>query len=250
MAKTDLGARNRETVLILGVPVDRVSMAQSLDLIENFVASGQPHLIVTADATGLVLAKSDPTFLELIKGADLVTPDGSGVVWAAKRQGVQNLDRVSGVDILEQTCVLSADKGYRLYFLGAAPGIAELAAERLRLKYPGCNIVGTRHGYFPADSDELVGKEIAESKPDILFVGLGMPRQEKFIKATQSIVGAKVAVGIGGSFDVFSGKTKRAPQWIQRLRFEWLWRLMLNPSKISKVMHLPRFVKLVLTEKP
>jgi len=153
------------------------------------------------------------------------------------------------VDIVDRVCALSADKGYRLFFLGAESGVAELAAEKLRLKHPGCNIVGTRHGYFPAESDQVVAKEIAATRPDILFVGLGMPRQERFIDATKQIINAKVSVGIGGSFDVFSGKTKRAPSLIQKLRFEWLWRLMLNPSKISKVKNLPKFVLLVLKDR-
>ena len=130
--------------------------------------------------------------------------------------------------------------------MGAAPGIAELAAEKMRLRHPGCNIVGARHGYFPAESDTVVASEVAASAPDVLFVAMGIPRQEKFIRSTESIIGAKVAMGVGGSFDVFSGKVKRAPRMVQRLRMEWLWRLCQNPKKISKVMLLPRFVLMVL----
>jgi len=249
MATTKLGAGHRDSVRILGVNVDRVTMDQTLASLEAFVASGYPHLVVTADATGIVIAHSDPEFFGLINSADLVTPDGSGIIWAAKKKGVMLPERVSGVDILDRVCALSADKGYRLYFLGAAPGIAELAAEKLRLKHVGCNIVGTRHGFFPAESDEVVAREIAATHPDILFVGLGMPRQEKFISATKHIVDARVSIGVGGSFDVFSGKTKRAPAIIQRLRMEWFWRLILNPSKISKVKKLPRFMLLVLKDR-
>jgi len=246
MASTDVGIGPRESVNILGVPVDAVTMEQTLASIDSYVVGGGQHLIVTADANGILLARSDADFLAIIKEAALVTPDGAGVVWAAKRSGVVLPDRVSGVDIVDRVCALSADKGYRVFFLGAAAGVAELAAEKLRLKHPGCNIVGTRHGYFPAESDEIVAREIAESRPDILFVGFGMPRQEKFIRAYQSTIGAKVAVGIGGSFDVFSGKTKRAPRFFQRIRLEWFWRLILNPSKIAKVKKLPLFVFLVL----
>lgn len=214
--------------------------------IEEFIASGGPHIVVTADSSGVVLAQDDAEFFDLLQNADLVTPDSVGILWAAKRAGDPLPERVSGVDIFDRLCKRSADKGYRIFLLGAAPGVAEMAAERLRLKYPGCNIVGTRHGFFPSDSDEVVAAEVAEFKPDILFVAMGMPRQEKFILATQSIIGAKVAIGVGGSFDVFSGKTKRAPVVVQKMRMEWFWRLMLNPSKIAKAKNLPKFVKLVL----
>jgi len=226
-----------------------VTMDQTLACLEAFVLSGNPHIVVTADAVAVVIAHSDPEFMTFVERADLVTPDGAGIIWAAKKKGFALPERVSGVDIVDRVCALSADKGYRLFFLGAESGVAELAAEKLRLKHPGCNIVGTRHGYFPAESDQVVAKEIAATRPDILFVGLGMPRQERFIDATKQIINAKVSVGIGGSFDVFSGKTKRAPSLIQKLRFEWLWRLMLNPSKISKVKNLPKFVLLVLKDR-
>jgi N-acetylglucosaminyldiphosphoundecaprenol N-acetyl-beta-D-mannosaminyltransferase len=236
-------------VEILGLPVDRVTMSDTLERIETFIRSDRCHLIITADASGLVQAQTDPDFRELFDVADLITPDSVGVLWASRKFGTPLPERVSGVDIVDRVCRLSADRGYKIYFLGAAPGVAELAAEKMRLKYPGCNIVGARHGYFPSESDTVVAQEIAETKPDVLFVAMGIPRQEKFIRSTADIIGAKVAMGVGGSFDVFSGKVKRAPKLFQRLRIEWLWRLAQNPKKIGKVMNLPRFVVLVLKAK-
>lgn len=238
------------TVDILGIPVHRISMEDALGAIERFIASDRPHLVVTADASGVVTAQTDSEFREILLTADLVTPDSAGILWASSKFGSPIPARVSGVDLLDQICALSADKGYRLFFLGAEPGVAELAAEKLRLRHPGCNIVGVRHGYFPKESDPIVAQEVAEARPDVLFVAMGIPRQEKFIRATQSIIGAKVAIGVGGSFDVFSGRTKRAPKLFQRLRLEWLWRVLLNPSKIAKVKSLPTFVRLVLRKKP
>ncbi len=237
-----------ERISILGVPVDRLSMDQTMARIEAFIASGQHHFIITADACGIVQAQTDPELKALYFQADLVTPDSAGVLWAARRQNQPIGARVSGVDLVDRICARSADKGYRIFFLGAAPGVAELAAERLRLKHPGCNIVGARHGYFPPESDEVVAQEVAEFRPDVLFVAMGIPRQEKFIQTTASVVGAKVSMGVGGSLDVFSGRTKRAPILFQRLRAEWLWRLLLNPTKIAKVKLLPRFVSLVLRQ--
>ena len=233
-------------VTILGIPVDRVTMEQALSKIDAFVADGGPHLVVTADSSGIVAAQHDPFFRDLLVSADLVTPDSVGILWAAKRKGQPIEARVSGVDLVDALCARSADRGYRIYFLGAAPGVAEMAAERLRLRHPGCRIVGVRHGYFPQESDEVVAREIAESKPDILFVAMGIPRQEKFILATREIIGAKVAMGVGGSLDVFSGRTRRAPRLFQRMRLEWLWRLLLNPRKYQKVRALPKFVWMVL----
>lgn len=239
----------RDCLRILGVPIDRVTVNETLAQLEYFIASGRPHLVVTADATAVVIAQSSPEFMQLVESADLVTPDGNGILWAGKHKGTRFPERVSGVDIVAHVCELSAQKGYRLYFLGAAPGVAELAAQQLMAKYPGCNVVGTHHGYFGPENDAIVAKEVAATHPDVLFAAMGMPRQEQFIRSTEHIIGAKVSMGVGGSFDVFSGKTKRAPKSFQRLKLEWLWRLVLNPSKIAKVKLLPVFVMMVRREK-
>ncbi|RYG48406.1 glycosyltransferase [bacterium] len=246
---TDVVPASRETIRILGVPVDVVTMADAMARLEAFVATGKPHFVITADASSIVQAQTDPGLKSLYDRADLVTPDSAGVLWASPRFGHRLSERVSGVDMVDRVCALSAEKGYRVYFLGAAPGIAELAAERMRLRYPGCRIVGARHGYFPAESDTVVAEEVAKENPDFLFVAMGIPRQEKFILATQSIIKARVAMGVGGSLDVFSGTVKRAPKLLQKMKMEWAWRFLLNPKKIGKVMLLPKFVGLVLRAK-
>lgn len=221
-------------------------MEEALARIEAMLAEERPHLVVTADAAGIVIAQDDPEYREICAAADLVTPDSYGVVWALRRAGHTDVERVSGVDLARRLVESSAERGYRLFFLGAAPGVAERAAERMRLEVPGCNIVGTHHGFFPADSDELVAAEIATTRPDVLLVGMGIPRQEKFLARALALTGARVGIGVGGTFDVFSGRAKRAPRWVRRLRLEWLWRTLLNPRKLSKVKALPRFVSLVL----
>lgn len=221
-------------------------MDEALDRIEGFLAVDRPHMVVTADSSGIVAAQTDSEFNTILQRADLVTPDSVGILWAAKRVGAPIRGRVSGIDLLDALCRRSADRGYRIFFLGSEPGVAEMAAERLRLRHPGCHIVGTRHGYFPTESDEVVAREIAQSRPDLVFVAMGIPRQEKFIASTLELMGARVAMGVGGSLDVFSGRVRRAPRLFQRLRLEWLWRLMLNPRKYQKVMSLPRFVWMVL----
>jgi N-acetylglucosaminyldiphosphoundecaprenol N-acetyl-beta-D-mannosaminyltransferase len=249
MAATASGSSTPRRVRILDVPVDCVSVQQTLALFEHFVKLRHPHLIISLDASGVVQSQSDPELRELYETADLVTPDSSGILWATKRAGCPLQERVSGVDLVDQVCALSADKGYRIFFLGGEPGVADLAAERMRLRHPGCNIVGTRHGYFPPDSDSLVGEEVAAYDPDFLFVGMGIPRQEKFILGTMQTIRARVAMGVGGSFDVHSGKVRRAPVILQKMKLEWAWRTLQDRKKIGKVMLLPQFMWLVLKGK-
>jgi N-acetylglucosaminyldiphosphoundecaprenol N-acetyl-beta-D-mannosaminyltransferase len=234
------------SVKILGLSVHRVTMVQALDILDRFVKSGQPHFVITADASGAVQAQSDSEFRALFDRADLITPDSAGILWASKRYGQPLSERVSGVDIVDHICRASATGGYRIYFLGAAPGVAKSAADAMRQKYPGCQIVGTRDGYFKPEEEAGIANEIAALKPDFLFVAMGIPRQEKFILSTQSVIRAGVAMGVGGTFDVFSGNVKRAPKPMQNLRLEWLWRLGQNPQKIDKVKLLPEFVRLIL----
>ena len=194
----------------------------------------------------VALALGDPDLLQIVRDADLVTADGVGVLWAARRAGSPLPERVSGVDIAEKLFELSAAKGYTLALVGAAPGVADRAAERMRHKYPGCRVVFTRDGYFKPADDAQVASEVGAHQPDILLVAMGMPRQEKFISEQRGRHRAKVAIGVGGTFDVLSGTIRRAPQWVRSLKAEWLWRILMDPKKIKKASSLPRFVMRVL----
>jgi N-acetylglucosaminyldiphosphoundecaprenol N-acetyl-beta-D-mannosaminyltransferase len=222
-----------------------MDMSGTVEYLRNLIDSGLPGQVVTADSYGLVLAREDVELASIYRSASLVTADSSGVVWGLSRRG-SRVERVSGVDLVDRLCALSAEYGYRVFLLGSAPGVAEQAAENLKLRNPGCNIVGTRNGFFPVEDSDVVAQEIAPFKPDVLLVAMGIPRQEKFISRTLETIGAKVAMGVGGSLDVYSGRVKRAPAVVQKLRLEWLWRLIQNPRKFEKVARLPRFVWLVL----
>jgi N-acetylglucosaminyldiphosphoundecaprenol N-acetyl-beta-D-mannosaminyltransferase len=224
-------------------------MAATLERIDSFVRSGRPHHVVTADSSMLVMAQSDPDLRGTLEKADLVTPDSEGILWAARRAGQPLKERVSGVEIVERLCALSAERGYRIYFLGAGAGVAELAAERMRKRYPGCLIAGTRHGFFTdAEMPQLLS-DVREARPDVICVALGIPKQEKWIRAHRDECGASVLIGVGGTLDVLSGRTRRAPQFMRAARLEWLWRVLSNPRKISKVMLLPTFVRMVKSKK-
>lgn len=235
----------RDTVSILGIPVDRITMDEALNRIDAMIASGKPHFVATADASMIVDGVQSSEFGDLLRSAAMVTPDSAGVLWAAARLGASLPEKVSGVDLVDRLCARSAERGYRIYFLGAAPGVAEEAARLLRIKHSGCQIVGTHDGFFAKNQDAAVAADVAITDPDILFVAMGIPRQELFIRDTMTVIGARVAMGVGGSFDVYSGRVKRAPVIFQRMRMEWMWRLMSNPRKWRKTLKLPIFYMMV-----
>jgi len=238
-----------DRICLFGLNIDRVNMDETVGLIDKYIAQKSPRQIVTLDSSMIVIAKGDRQLHDIVEHADLVTPDGAGVIWASKLLGKPILNRVSGVDLVSQVCEMSAARGITVYFLGAAPGVADEAAENLRKKHPGAKIVGTRHGFFSDADEPLIVADIAAKRPDVLFVAFGIPKQEKFIQKYKSSLGASVCVGIGGSFDVHSGRVRRAPVWMQEAGLEWLFRLIQNPKKFSKVMTLPKFVMLALRTK-
>ncbi len=240
-----------DEIKLLGLKINRVKLADVLSVIEDRIRSKAVTHVVTADASMVVIAKDDPELLDIVNTAELVTPDGAGIIWASRLLGTPVPERVSGVDLVKQLCRLSSDpaKGYRIFFLGAAPDVAAQAAKNLTETYPGCNIIGTQDGYFKPDKEEEIVNKITALNPDIVFVGFGIPKQEKFIRKNRDIIGASIYIGIGGSFDVYSGMVKRAPVWMQNAGLEWIFRLAQNPKKISKVMTLPKFVSLALKAK-
>ena len=236
-----------DSIRLHGMRVDRVDMDGALARIEGFIASaGPPRHVLTADASMVVTAAEDPEFARIAEKADLVTPDGAGILWAAKQVGTPITAKVSGVDLSARLCQLSAEKNWRIFFFGAAPGVAEEAAARMRARFPGANIVGVRDGFFQPSDEPAVLAQIKTARPDILLVALGIPKQEKFIDQHKAALGVPVSIGVGGTFDVFSGAVKRAPAWMQNSGLEWAYRLASNPKKISKVALLPRFAFMTL----
>ncbi len=236
-----------ERVDILGIGVDPVTMQEAAHRVKKFFEEGVPRMIVTADASGIVQAQSDRQLKDIYENADLVTPDSYGVVWASKRTKDPIFERVTGVELMEEICKMCAANGYSLFLLGSAPGVAEKARIKIQEKYPTINIVGTHHGYFSKEEEPEIVAEISSLRPQGLIVAMGIPRQEIFIRDNMHLIGASVNIGVGGSFDVLSGNVKRAPVFIQKMRLEWLWRLIMNPRKWKKVLTLPKFVWMVIT---
>jgi N-acetylglucosaminyldiphosphoundecaprenol N-acetyl-beta-D-mannosaminyltransferase len=239
-----------DTVPILSLPVHRVTTDDVLAFFDDAIARRDaPRHVVTADASMAVIARRDPELRAILADADLVTPDGAGILWASRLLRCPLTCKVSGVDLVAEAARLSAARGWRLFFLGAAPSVAAEAAERLRERFPGAHIVGTRDGYFPPAQEPDVLAQIRDARPDILFVAFGIPRQEKWIARHKAALGVPISLGIGGSFDVHSGRVRRAPVWMQQHGLEWLHRLAANPKKIGKVMTLPEFVLLALRQR-
>lgn len=238
---------------ILGIRIDEADMAAALSFIaaaiNDYQQDGRLRQVITLNPEGVYLAQEDAGFATLIADADLVTADGAGILWAARQLGRPLRERVTGIDLMNELCARAARAGWRIFLLGAKPGVAEEAAANLVEIYPGLIIAGLHHGYFRGEGILPVIEQINAAAPDILFVALGMPAQERFIAAHRGQLHAAVAAGVGGSLDVVSGRVKRAPLLMQRLRLEWLWRLIKQPSRLPRMMVIPKFMWRVKKEK-
>lgn len=225
---------------VLGVGFDNVTMEEALDRAEALIAEGGPHLVVTPNAEIVQQAKWDQEFSALIAGADLVIPDGVGVIYASRILGRPLKGRVPGVDFAAGLMDRMAGTGRKLFLLGAKPGVAEEAALRLAQAHPGLIVCGTHDGYFQEDGP--VAEEIRQSGADVVFVCLGAPKQEKWIRRNGTASGASLLIGLGGSLDVFAGRVERAPRIWQKLGLEWLYRAIREPVRLKRVAKLPLFL--------
>lgn len=225
---------------VLGVAFDNVTLDEAVDRALAMLKEDGPHMVATPNPEIVQRAGKDREFAGILSQADLVIPDGVGVVYAAKILGRPLKGRVPGIDFASALMGRIAGTGKRLFLLGAAPGVAEQAAANLRAKYPGLEICGARDGFFKEDGP--VVDAIREARADVVFVCLGFPKQEKWIAAHGEAAGARLYAGLGGSLDVFAGKAERAPEGFQRLGLEWLYRLMKEPSRIGRMAKLPLFL--------
>ena len=225
---------------ILGVAFDNVTMAEAVDRAMALLEREGPHLVVTPNAEIVQQARSDPEFAALIAQADLVLPDGVGVVYASKILGRPLKGRVPGVDFAGALMDRMAKLNKRLFLLGDKPGVAEEAARRLAAQHPGLTVCGVHDGYFREDAP--VVQAIREAGADVVFVCLGAPKQEKWAAAHGGETGARLLVGLGGSLDVFAGQVDRAPESWQRLGLEWLYRAIRQPSRFKRIAKLPGFL--------
>ncbi|MGN1059253.1 MAG: WecB/TagA/CpsF family glycosyltransferase [Clostridia bacterium] len=231
---------------ILGVLVDHVTMEEAMSRVRGFLSEPGSHAVFTPNSEIIMAAYQDPAFCRVLNSADLVIADGIGVVHASKILKAPLPERVAGFDLSSRLIEEAGSGAYSLYFFGGRPGVAEQAADKLRAQYPGLQIVGCADGYFDADKEKMIIADIQSKKPDILFVCLGAPKQEKWIAAHREETGARLLLGVGGSLDVWAGVAERAPEKYQKAGLEWLYRLKKQPSRFFRMLALPKFGLTVL----
>ena len=225
---------------ILGVGFDNVTMEQAVAEGVRLLHTEGAHYAVTPNPEIVEICRADPEAMEAVNGADLVLADGIGVIYGAKLQKTPLKARVPGIAFAQKLMERMAQGGDTLYLLGAKPGVAEEAARNLEKQYPGLQIVGTHDGYFQDDGPVI--EDIKASGAAVVFVCLGAPKQEKWMKQNGAATGARLLIGMGGCLDVFSGRVQRAPEVFQRLGLEWLYRVAKEPSRIGRVAKLPLFL--------
>lgn len=233
---------------ILGVPVDLVTMESTLDCVRAMLQDNSTHMILAVNPEKVIAAQRNPDLLQVLEDASLVIPDGIGVVAAARILGKGRMQRVPGADLMPAICDLAAQERHSVFLLGAKPEIVERAAVILQQRYPGLKVAGTQHGYVPESQvDELI-ETINASAADVLFVGLGSPRQELWMARYNERLDVKICQGVGGTFDAICGHPPRAPRVIQKLHLEWFYRLITQPQRLVRQTSLPRFVLQVVRE--
>ncbi len=240
----------REKINILNIKVDRVDMLETVKIVESYLKKEEYkcRLVMTPNSEMIVKAYKDSSFASILNSADLVVPDGSGLLLASRILSKDNRfpERVAGFDLMQKLLFCANKKGYKVYFLGAKPGIACQAAKNVASKYPDLQIAGFYHGFF--EDEKNIIKQINKQSIDLLFVGMGVPYQEEFLHRNRRNLHVKVALTVGGSFDVLAGRVKRAPLWMQKSYLEWFYRLLKQPARLKRMGALPYFLYLVFLE--
>lgn len=225
---------------LFGTPIDCVTLDEAVQKLENFLGARASALVCTPDTTAILRAQRDQKLRTVYEHAHLVTPDGTGIVWAGQLLGAPVRERVSGIDLLEK--LFARGRTLRIFLLGAAPGVADQAGRKLSERYPHLQIVGVHHGYFQPSENEQILNLINQARPDVVLVGLGVPKQELWMHENRSKIKASVSMGVGGCFDVWAGKRVRAPKSWQRLGLEWFYRVLQEPKRLVRVSMIPVFL--------
>jgi N-acetylglucosaminyldiphosphoundecaprenol N-acetyl-beta-D-mannosaminyltransferase len=236
-----------ERIDILGVGVSAINMDMAIETIDQWIAKRQNHYICCTDVHGIVRSQSDRRLREIQDKAGLVTPDGMPLVWISRLRNYRQVGRVYGPDLMSEVCSHSASRGYRHFLYGGDKEVPGKLADRLMLKYPGIQIVGTYSPPFrplTPEEDEAIIQRINDSRTDIIWVGIGSPKQEYWMAAHLGRLDVPVMIGVGAAFDFLAGVKKQAPRWIQRSGFEWLFRLITEPRRLWRryLMVVPLFV--------
>ena len=232
---------------ILGVGFDNVTMAEAVEIGRVLLSSEGAHYVVTPNPEIVETCRADAEAMAAVNGADLVLPDGIGVIYGAKMLKTPLRERVPVIEFGTAMLQYCAESGKSVFLLGAKPGVAEQAARNLQERFPGLTVAGTRDGYFKDDAEAAAA--ICQSGADMALICLGAPKQEKFMSTYGEMTGAKLLLGLGGSLDVFAGVAQRAPEFYVNHNLEWFYRLVKNPSRAGRMMKLPLFLVHVAASK-
>ncbi len=239
----------RKQIHVLGVPFDALDMEGAVQKALGFLQDGKKHYICTPNPEIVMEACKDKELMMILEDADLVVPDGIGVVWASRYAEERLKERVAGYDLTQNLFAKLANTQETFYFFGGAPGVSAKAAHLMQEKYPGLQIVGGHNGYFDEVEERKIIADIQKKKPSVLLVGLGAPKQEKWIYENRRLLDVKLCIGVGGSFDVMAGNVKRAPKVFRKLGLEWFYRLITQPSRWRRMLKLPVFAFQVWKER-
>lgn len=240
-------------VNVLGVGISAINVEQALKTIGEWIEKRDPHYVCVCTVHTVMECHRDPDLRRLVNQAGLATPDGMPLVWIGRLSGYPHMDRVYGPDLMLALCKRSVDKGYRHYFYGGAEGVAEQLADALQRRFPGLQVVG---GYSPpfrplsGEEEATVVGKIVRASPDIVWVGLGTPKQDWWVGTHVGRVHAPVLIAVGAAFDFLTGRVKQAPRWVQRSGLEWLFRLSQEPGRLWRryLLYNPLFLFLILLQ--
>ncbi|SKA79047.1 WecB/TagA/CpsF family glycosyltransferase [Desulfobaculum bizertense] len=232
--KTFRPERERELVVLMGIPLDNLSMDETVDRLEEFVESGRPHYVATANVNFVVAAHRDEEFMEVVRMADLITADGMPLIWASSKLGLPLKERVTGSDLVPRLIELAARRNWGIFFLGGAPGVGEEAARRLHESYPDLRIGHYSPEFTPLleMDQETVFREVQSFRPQFLFVSLGAGKAEKWLRMNSAQIGVPVAIGVGATIDFLAGRVSRAPEWMKKTGLEWFYRFLQEPRRM------------------
>jgi N-acetylglucosaminyldiphosphoundecaprenol N-acetyl-beta-D-mannosaminyltransferase len=242
-------------VTVAGIAIDNMTMAEAISSIEEMIRKGEPSYVVTPNVDCIVKLQKDSEFRHIYEEAACLLPDGMPLLWASKFLRTPLREKVSGSDLVPKIAEIAAQKGYKLFFLGGRPGAAQKAKEAMEKRFPSINVVGVYSPPFGfehnAGENKKIERMIKETAPDILFVGLGTPKQEKWIHGHYKELGVPVCSGVGVTFEFMAGMVRRAPCWMQRSGLEWLWRLMVEPRRLWKryLIDDMQFFQLIFSQK-
>ena len=239
----------RQTVDILGINIDTLNKTKALETILAFVGDSSTKIVFTPNSEMIMIAHTDDELKTTLNSSDLLIADGIGIVWASKILGYSIPERVTGYDTMSELFKIGNKGSFSFYLLGSSQEVIERTVHNLKTMYTELNILGYHNGYFDSIEEINIIEEINKLKPDILFVALGAPKQEKWIYRNKTNINAKVCMGVGGCFDVIAGKVKRAPIFFQKFGLEWLYRLFEQPTRFKRMLKLPQFGLYVIMKK-